>query len=145
MDGTYRPECDHTPNGKCVTRKANVSEWDALKVRIERINDSHPECTGAKEALRWAYNQGREAQRIRFWDGWDPEAKEDGSPGQRLGERMADANGPFIEYDSYWVWHDRQLLVHEGLHLYYYFNPHPTLMGSELHQEVYRLGDLCSR
>jgi len=100
FDGTYRPECEHTPNGKCVTREVNPIEWAALKPRIENINDSRPQCTGAKEALRWAYDQKREAQRIRFWDGWDPEAQDDGSPGQRLGERVSDSDGPFIEYDS---------------------------------------------
>lgn len=42
---------------------------------------------------------------------------------QRLGQNLMDAQGRYIEYDSYWIWHRPSLLVHEGIHYWYSQNP----------------------
>lgn len=140
-DGTGRPACERNANRNCVTRQLTQAEWDRFAARVAAIRETSTECAGAKQALTDALAQGPAAQRIRFWDGYDIE---DGT--QRYGQRLSDVQGPYVEYDSYWVWSTTEqatLIVHEGLHLYFYLHPHPTLSAGALHQYIYSIEDSC--
>jgi len=118
-DGTGRPACERDANEHCITRELSAEEWARLGAAIEAIPEGKAECTGAKNALRGFYAQGRASQRLRFWDGYDkPSANS-----QRYGQNLSDAQGRYIEYDSYHIWHLRSLLVHEGLHAWLAENP----------------------
>lgn len=127
-DGTGRPPCKRDANGNCITLTS--AEWDRLLAAIEKIKEVSAECTGAKNALRGLAAQGHDAQRFRFWDGYDKYIDPaTGDTIQRYGQNLSDAGGRYIEYDSYWVWNDPFLVVHEGLHLYLYLI-NSTLMGN---------------
>lgn len=118
-DGTGRPECERDSAGRCITREPNAEEWSRLGTAIEALPESPVECKGAKDALRSLYAQGRTSQRIRFWDGYDKPTPTT----QRFGQNLSDAQGRYIEYDSYHIWSYRTLLVHEGLHAWLAQNP----------------------
>jgi hypothetical protein len=113
-DGTGRNPCSRDANGNCITRPLNQMEWDSIKGRIDKIKEVTDYCRGAKAALQSLWAQGRDAQRIRFWDGYD---KVDAVT-QRFGQNLSDQLGRFIEYDSYWAWHDPAEIVHEGIHFW---------------------------
>lgn len=141
-DGTGRPACTRNANGFCVTRPLTQAEWDRFAQRVQEIRETSPECAGAKRVLNNALAQGPASQRIRFWDGYDKPSETE----QRYGQRLADPQGNYVEYDSYWVWDRAEmptLIVHEGLHLYFAENPHPTLSGPELHAYIYSIEESC--
>jgi hypothetical protein len=111
-DGTDRPACERDGGGHCKTREISPNEWDRLLARIAAIKEHTDYCLGAKQALAALAQQGREAQRLRFWDGYDmPSSKE-----QLFGQNLSDAEGRYIKYDSYWIWNMPELLAHEGIH-----------------------------
>lgn len=118
-DGTGRPECERDANGHCITRVMTLDEWSKLAQRINAIREDIDYCKGAKDALRSFYAQGRESQRLRVWDGFDKESPTT----QRYGQNLTDAQGKYIEYDSYWIWNDAFLVVHEGIHAWLAENP----------------------
>ncbi|HEX8694071.1 MAG TPA: hypothetical protein VF746_16740 [Longimicrobium sp.] len=144
-DGTGRDPCQRNAEKVCVTREVEPDEWTKLLERIEQIKDHPAECAGAKQALRGLAARGRESQRLRFWDGYDVTTDPaTGERSQRFGQTMKDAQGPYIEYDSHWVWNEPSLLVHEGLHLYFFQNPHPTLTNDEdLHKYIHSIDQDC--
>ena len=121
-DGTYRPECERDAGGNCITRNVSLAEWDEFKERVELIKETYEYCRGAKQALRNLIAQGREAERIRFWDGYDMVS----DTVQRVGQNLSDSSGRYIEYDSHWVWNDRSLIVHEGIHYWLDLNSDNT-------------------
>ncbi|HEU0078407.1 MAG TPA: hypothetical protein VFQ76_12195 [Longimicrobiaceae bacterium] len=128
-DGTGRPACERDANGLCITRDLTADEWTRLGAAIEAIRENPAECKGAKDALRGLFAQGPQADRFRLWDGYDKYWDEDlGKDQQRVGQNLSDVQGRYIEYDSYWVWNDPTLVVHEGLHLWLYQTNSP-LMG----------------
>ncbi|HEX6910730.1 MAG TPA: hypothetical protein VF142_10045 [Longimicrobium sp.] len=118
-DGTGRPACDRDANGNCITRVMTLDEWSKLAQRINAIREDIDYCKGAKDALRSLYAQGRESQRLRVWDGFDKESPTT----QRYGQNLSDVQGRYIKYDSYWIWNDASLVVHEGLHAWLAQNP----------------------
>lgn len=118
-DGSGRPACTRDAENNCILRDLTGDEWDRLVLAIERIRETNEYCIGAKEALRGLVARGRDARRFRFWDGYDKE----GPKSQIYGENLMDGDGYFIRYDSYWVWNDPSLVVHEGLHLYKNYHP----------------------
>lgn len=111
-DGTYRPECERDAQGHCETREVSSDEWAEVARRVERIREDLDYCRGAKRVLRGLLAQGPGAQRIRFWEGIDMMGPNE----QRFGQNLSDSAGRYIKYDSFWVWHDPSLIVHEGLH-----------------------------
>jgi hypothetical protein len=123
-DGTGRDPCERNAAGYCITRQVDsVTEWPRLLDRIERLKEEPNYCKGAKEALRYLASFGPEAQRIRFWDGYDKTSP----TSQRFGENLSDSVGRYIEYDSQWIWDDAALLLHEGIH--YWLNQNPDNEG----------------
>ncbi len=138
-DGTGRPSCIRDASGFCVTRMVREDEWSRLGERIEQIREHPAECKGAKDALRGLYAQGRQSQRLRFWDGYDKTAPNK----QRFGQNLADGQGRYIEYDSYWVWNHETVLVHEGLHLYLHLINSP-LLGQDNEAWVESMSQTCS-
>jgi hypothetical protein len=64
------------------------------------------------------------AERFRAWDGtnYDP------TKGYLHGQISGDGQGPIVWLSSYWLWEDGNLLIHEGLHLYY--KAHPELQDN---------------
>jgi hypothetical protein len=140
-DGTGRPECQRDENKNCITRVLTEEEWNRFAARVEEISEASEVCAGAKNALRGLVAQGRLAQRIRFWDGYDKPTPTT----QRYGQNLSDTQGRYIIYDSYWVWDRaelRSLIVHEGLHLYL-FQINSPLMGQENEDWVEAMGATC--
>jgi hypothetical protein len=114
-DGTERPPCQRAADGSCITRLPSSAEWDRLIALIAAIKPNNEACIGAKAELQALASEGRSSGRLRLWDGFDI-IKPDS---QRLGENRVDSSGRYIEWDSYWVFRDSRLIVHEGLHAYY--------------------------
>jgi RHS repeat-associated protein len=134
-----RLPCRRDANGFCVTY-VPVEDWQRIHDVIQSIPDTPEICAGAKASLLSLWNQGTDAARIRFWDGFD--LQPNGS--QRYGQRLSDAGGSFVEFDSYWFFEDPRLAPHEGLHVYYNQNPHPTLIGRPLHALIYQQDRGCA-
>lgn len=133
-DGTDRPDCLRDEKKACILRPLNVvatsgrsiSEWEHVGIKIEQIRENIDYCAEAKQRLRQLYNQGPNAGRFRMWDGVD----QDSATGLFVrGQVLGDQLGDFIRFDSYWLWEDGLLVVHEGLHLY--LNYHPELLERE--------------
>lgn len=125
-DGTGRPACERDANGWCITRVLTQAEWDRFAERVEQIRETSAECLGAKQALRGLVAQGRLAERIRFWNGYDKPTPTT----QRFGQNLSDAQGRYLTYDSHWAWEMPTLIVHEGLH-YYLHQINSPLMGQD--------------
>jgi hypothetical protein len=83
---------------------------------IAGISHRVQRCQGRTAQL---YGQGRTAQRIRFWDGYDKPTPTT----QRFGQNLSDTRGRYIEYDSYHIWAYPTLLIHEELHAWLAENP----------------------
>jgi hypothetical protein len=138
-DGSGRPACERDADGICVTRLPREDEWTTLGQKIDAINDDTDLCRDVKAGLLALYNQGRDAGRFRFWDGYDV------SPdGQRYGQHLKDSQGSFIEFDGYWVLDPRMptLLIHEGLHLYLH-NTNSTMTLEESHAWIEQVAGTC--
>jgi hypothetical protein len=125
-DGTGREKCIRDAAKHCITRVLTLPEWEELGNRIEEIREDIGYCKGAKDALRGLFARGVEAKRIRVWDGFDRTSR----TRQRIGQNLSDADGRYIEYDSFWLFDNRtrQLLVHEGLH--YWINLNAPTAGT---------------
>lgn len=111
-DGTGRDACTRDTSGNCKTREIAPDEWTKLLQRIAAIREDTDYCRGAKQALSALAQQGPETQRLRFWDGFDKLSGDE----QLYGQNLSDVKGRYIKYDSYWIWHDAELLAHEGIH-----------------------------
>jgi hypothetical protein len=116
-DGSNRLPCGRDASGNCINRPINDVEWEKIKETIARMQPNSQACAGAKAALQALMNSGRDAGRFRVWDGYDLDPTREDP--QRFGENRYDADGVYIELDSYWLLLDPSLLVHEGLHTYY--------------------------
>lgn len=131
-DSTYRPECTRNANGHCETRAADA-EWDALGEKIAKLHAPTAACARAKGILQEAHAAGPGAQRIRVWDGYDVQwDSEDERYEQRYGQNLSDSQGRYIEYDSYWMLNDQELLAHEALH-WYLNEQNSPMTGKEAH------------
>jgi len=113
-DGTYRDPCQRDANGDCIVRSTNADEWSMIGRIIDRMRANNAACAGAKAALKAMYDRGQWMDRFRVWDGYDIDGNS-----QRYGENRYDADGVYIEVDSYWLIGDWSVLVHEGMHTYY--------------------------
>lgn len=140
-DGTGRDPCERDATGWCKVRRLTEEEWTKLVARVEAIREANEVCAGAKQVLRGMIAQGREANRIQFWDGYNMPSPEE----QYFGANSSDSSGRILHYDSYWVWKPEKqtLIVHEAIHAYYFANPHPTLQGDALHAHIHQIDDTC--
>jgi len=142
-DGTNREPCVYDSPDHCATRPLTQDEWNRLMAAIARIKETSPECAGAKRALQGLAAQGQSAQRFRFWNGYD--IRTDAKTGQRVqryGENRSDAEGRYIEFDSFWVWNSPTLVVHEGLHLFLHQTNAP-LLGDDNETWVRTTAETC--
>jgi hypothetical protein len=100
--------------GECLTRKVRPDEFQRLGERIRAVRENTAECREAKRILLSLHGQGLEGGRFEFWDGINRPY-----PGeQEFGYNSSDQNGRILVYDSYWIWRDPYLLVHEAFHTY---------------------------
>jgi hypothetical protein len=117
-DGTYRPECTRDEAGHCILKDLNDSQWNQLLSQIDAIREDIDYCAGAKQALQNLVAMGRYRNRFQTWTGYDVYEEANGEEGQYFGQVLSDAEGYFIRYDEYWLFHDPSLVVHEGIHLW---------------------------
>lgn len=138
-DGTDRPPCTRDSDGICITREPTPDEWTKLGDVINKIKDDTDVCRAVKSGLQSLYAQGRNAQRFRFWDGYDVV---DGV--QRYGQHLKDSGGSFIEFDGKWVLDPRMptLIIHEGLHLYLH-ETNSTMDVNQAHEWIPTVQNDC--
>jgi hypothetical protein len=113
-DGSYRDPCQRDSDGHCISEAANDGEWAEIGRIINKMKANNAACAGAKAALQSLYSQPRYMDRFRTWDGYDISGDE-----QRFGENRYDSGGVYLELDSYFLYADHSVLVHEGMHMYY--------------------------
>lgn len=111
---TTRTACEKDAYGACIERDLRPDEWDELGKRINAVREDTHECRQAKGILQNMYGQGLGAGRFQLFDGYyKPAAGE-----QTYGYNSQDQYGRILVYDSYWIWRDQYLLIHEALHAY---------------------------
>jgi len=111
---TVRNACKKDSYNTCITRAVSRNEFDRLKARIDAVRENTHECREAKRILLGMHGKGLEAGRFEFFDGYYK-----ANPNEQIfGYNDEDQYGRIIVYDSYWVWHDPYLVVHEALHTY---------------------------
>lgn len=142
-DGSFRPECERSVSGFCVTRPPSDEEWTLLGQRINSLRTHTVECAAVKQILQNLYAQGIDGGRIIFWDGYDiywDAAREKWR--QRTGQNLSDIQGRYLEYDAHWVLLDPSVLVHEALH--YYLNEINSPLYGEANEDwVLAREDTC--
>jgi len=111
---TIRDACVKNSSGVCINRAVRSDEFERLKVRIGAVREDTHECREVKRILQGMHGQGLAAGRFEFFDGYYKPSPDE----QIFGYNSEDQHGRILVYDSYWIWNDPYLLVHEGLHVY---------------------------
>lgn len=138
----YRPECDKDASGYCIRRKVtDPAQWARIGEQIESIREDVHECREAKSILRSAFGAGMDAGRIQVWDGkW----LLDGGRRQRTGYIDSDAAGRIVVLDGYWAERQKDVAVHEALHVYLN-NINSPLQGPDNERWVGSMEEVCEQ